>query len=115
MTSTNDHKLTDLLKTTNDPRLRATGDELSHMILETSTKNGAPHEITYGICVLGTPVGNATFCKRFISQAMDKVREHSKIILDRLPSRQSVLQLYKCCASHKMTHLFGVDILTSKD
>ena len=33
MTSTNGHKTTDLLKTSDDPHLRAMGDELSHMIL----------------------------------------------------------------------------------
>ena len=38
MTSTNGHKLTDLLKTSDDPHLRATGDELSHMIQKNSTK-----------------------------------------------------------------------------
>ena len=74
-----------------------------------------PHEITDGIRVLGTPVGNATFSRHFISQAMDKVREHSKTILDRLHSRQSALQLYKFCASHKMTHLFGADVLAVRD
>ena len=115
MTSRNGHKLTDLLKTSGGPYLRVTGDELSHVIRKNSTKDGTPHEITDSIRVLGTPVRNVTFCKRFISPTMDKVREHSNTILDRLPRRQSALQLYKFCASHKMTHLFGADILTIKD
>ena len=46
---------------------------------------------------------------------MGKARQHSKTILDCLPSRQSALQMYKFCASHKMTHLFGADILTNED
>ena len=102
-----------LLKVSDDPHLRATGNELSQMIRENSTKDGAPHEITGSIRLLG--IGSATFPRRFMSQTMDKVREHSKTILDRLPSRQSALQLYKLCASHKMTHLFGADVLTIKD
>ena len=85
------------------------------MIRENSNLEGVPHESTDGIRVLETPVGSTAFSRRFISQAMDKVREHSKTILDRLHSRQSALQLYKFCASHKMTHLFGVDVLMVKD
>ena len=46
---------------------------------------------------------------------MGKVRKYSKTILDCLPSRQSALQMYKFCASHKMTHLFGANILTDKN
>ena len=73
------------------PHLRATGEELSQMIREISTQVGVPHEITDGIRMLGTPVENATFSRHFISQAMDKVREHSKTILYCLHSRQSAL------------------------
>ena len=68
MPSSDGHKLTDLLETCDDPHLRATGDELSHLVSQNSTKDGISHEITDDIRVLGTPVGNATFCKRFISQ-----------------------------------------------
>ena len=115
MTSTNGDKLTDLLKASDDPHLRATGEELSQMIQENSTQDGVPHAITDGIRVLGTPIGNTTFSRHFISQAMDKVLERIEIILDCLHSRQAALQLYKFCASHKMTHLFGADVLTVRD
>ena len=117
LTSTNGLKLTDLLSASTDLHLRATDDELLHVISQDSTKDGLPHEIADGdsICVLhDTPVGNTTFCKSFISKAMSKMREHSKTILDCLPSRQSMLQLYKLCVSQKMTHLFGADVLTKK-
>ena len=117
LTSTNGLKLTDLLSASTDLHLRATDDELLHVISQDSTKDGLPHEIADGdsICVLhDTPVGNTTFCKSFISKAMSKMREHSKTILDCLPSRQSMLQLYKLCVSQKMTHLFGADVLTEK-
>ena len=115
MISTNGHKLTDLLKAPDDPHLRATDEELSQMIRENSNLEGVPHESTDGIRVLETPVGSTAFSRRFISQAMDKVREHSKTILDCLPSRQFAVQLYKCFASHKMTLLFGRDVLAIKD
>ena len=43
ITSTNGHKLTDLLKASDDPHLRATGDELSQMIRENPTQDVACH------------------------------------------------------------------------
>ena len=43
MTSTNGDKLTDLLKASDDPHLRATGDELSQMIRENPTQDVACH------------------------------------------------------------------------
>ena len=49
--------------------------------------DGVLHEIPDCVQVLETPVGNATFCKKFISKAMSKVQEHSRIILDQLPSK----------------------------
>ena len=73
MTSTNDQKLTDLLREFNDPHLQSTGEDLLQMIQENSTKDGVPQEITDGIRVLGTAVGNPFYCRNFISKAMKKV------------------------------------------
>ena len=115
MTSTNGQKLTDLLSESTDPGLKSTGEDLLQMIQENSTKDGAPQEITDGIRVLGTPVGNPVYCRNFISEAMKKAQTHATTILERLPSKQSALQLYKFCTSQKMTHLFGADVLTEEN
>ena len=56
---------------------------LTHiMIIGNSIKDGAPQEITDGIRVLGTPVDNPAFCRNFISEAMKKVQEHTKTMLE---------------------------------
>ena len=102
MTPTNGQKLTKPRKQSDEPQPCLAGN---------SAKDRVPHEITDGIRVLGTPVGHATFCRKFITEAIKKVKEHSSIILDKLPSKLSAFQLYKFCASRKMTHLFGANDL----
>ena len=63
--STNGDKLTDLLKASDDPHLRTTGEKLSQMIRENSTQDGMPHKITDDIRVFGDSHG-----KRHIFQAL---------------------------------------------
>ena len=93
MTSVNGVKLTDRLLISNNDQLVSLGRELRSLIKQNSTIKGAPLEITDGIRVLGSPIGNPTFCKYFISKAMTKAQTHADTILKNLDNTQSVLQL----------------------
>ena len=68
-------------------------------------------EETQGLRVLGVPIGSPTFCKSFIMGIMGKAVANSKTILAGLNSDQTILQLFKTCTAHKMTHLFAADVL----
>ena len=80
------------------------------MIQENSTLDGVQREITDGIRVLGSPVGNASFCKLFISDMMTKAQEHAIIILSKLENKQSALQLYTFCTAQNTMYLVSADV-----
>ena len=44
---------------------------------------------------------------------MEKAVKNSQALIDGLDSDQTILQLFKTCTAHKMTHLFAADVLTS--
>ena len=113
ITSVNGAKLTERLLISDNDQLTSLGRELGSMIEHNSTIKGVPLEITDGIRILGSLVGNPTLCKDFISKAMAKAQAHADTILNKLDNKQSVLQLFKFCTAYKLTHLFSADVLTT--
>ncbi len=75
-------------------------------------KSGNKVEVIDGIRVLGVPIGNKTFCNKFTLKALKRAELDSEQILDGLEDVQTMLQIYKTCTAHKITHLFASDVIT---
>ena len=71
-------------------------------------------EKTDGLRILGVPIGCKSFCDDFIMQAIKKAISNCDKIIDGLDSDQTVLQIFRACTAHKMTHLFAADVLNNK-
>lgn len=71
-------------------------------------------EVTYGLRVLGVPLGNELFRKTCISNQLQKAKENATKILEDLDDSQTKLQVSRQCTVHKITHLFASDVLTSQ-
>ena len=70
-------------------------------------------EITDGLRVLGVPVGSTKFCHEFIAKSMSKAASEAAQLLSGLKSEQTMLQLFRRCTVHKLTHLFAADVATA--
>jgi len=68
-------------------------------------------EETNGLRLLGIPIGSPSFCSTFIMNIMKKAVANSNALIDGLDNDQTILQLFKTCTAHKMTHLFAADVL----
>ena len=114
MTSTSNTPTSAKLLNSGYAHIRDIGTSLSAAISKYSrNKDGSPAEITDGLRILGSPIGSIPFCKSFIQSALDKAKSDSTILLDQLNSRQTILQLYRTCTQHKLTHLLASDVLTT--
>ena len=71
----------------------------------------APYEEVHGLRVLGAPIGSPSFCNEFILKMMKKALVASDKIANGLDSDQTIIQLFRTCTAHKMTHLFAADVL----
>lgn len=113
MTSTSGSSTFERLNKSPDPLLYSDGQQLLAAIQKYSTTNGSPHEECNGLRILGIPVGSPSFCQQFISDALATTTSRSSIIVDKLESRQTIMQVFKQCTSHKLTHLFPYDVISS--
>ena len=115
MTATNGESVRDKLLRSWMPGKQMLGQSLKKAIEEFSTelKNEVrtPYEECKGLRVLGVPIGSQKYCQDFIMGRMKKAIEASKSILEGLEDRQTMLQVFKACTVHKMTHLFAADVL----
>ena len=117
MTTTSGHSLTDRLcnSVSNDTRL--IGQSLKRAISQFSNEIvdgiNIPYEEVNGLRVLGAPIGSHTFCNDFILKMMSRALEASRAIATSLDSKQTIMQLFKICTLHKMTHLFASDVVNS--
>ena len=68
-------------------------------------------EVVDGLRVLGAPIGSPTFCATFLADALLKASADSKKILAGLDDVQSMVRVYNMCTTHKLTHLFGTDVI----
>ena len=85
---------------------RETAESLSRVFLKYIEERN-------GLRLLGVPIGSSEFCSEFIKSIMEKAVKNSQALIDGLDSDQTILQLFKTCTAHKMTHLFAADVLTS--
>jgi hypothetical protein len=53
------------------------------------------------------------FCNDFLLKTLSKAKKDATKISNSLESLQTVLQLYSVCTVHKLTHIFGCDVLKS--
>eukprot|EP00956_Cyclotella_meneghiniana_P005015 scaffold6196_cov69-Cyclotella_meneghiniana.AAC.1 len=70
-------------------------------------------EVVDGLRVLGAPIGSHLFCADFLQSAMAKATSDSKKILTGLDDVQSMMKVYSTCTAHKLTHLFGTDVINT--
>ena len=117
MTTTTGIKLTDRLcnSVSNDTRL--VGQSLKRAIskFSNSTKDGikSPYEEVHGLRVLGVPIGSHKYCNDFVLKLMERALTSSRAIATSLDSKQTIMQLFKTCTVHKMTHLFASDVVNN--
>ena len=118
LTSTSSRSTVQHLLSSWNSHEREAGTSLQRAINTFSRKRNddgtySPHEVTTGLRVLGCPIGSSYFCKNFISQILEKARAANASIIAGLSDDQTILQLLKICTSHKMTHLFASDVISS--
>jgi hypothetical protein len=82
--------------------------------LDKDTGNYKMCEKTDGLRILGVPIGCKSFCDDFIMQTIKQAVSNCDKIIDGLDSDQTVLQIFRACTAHKMTHLFAADVLNHK-
>eukprot|EP00956_Cyclotella_meneghiniana_P012688 scaffold18030_cov64-Cyclotella_meneghiniana.AAC.2 len=116
LTSTSHSSVISKLITSNDTTTHLIGMDLDRAV---STYSRAPSsdgaytkvEVVDGLRVLGAPIGSPTFCATFLANALQKASADSKKILAGLDDVQSMVRVYNMCTSHKLTHLFGTDVI----
>ena len=79
-------------------------------IQNTNTRFSTVHPSTSSLLTAHSharvPIGCQSFCDNFILADCDK-------IIDGLKSDQTVMQIFRTCTAHKMTHLFAATFLTT--
>jgi len=115
LTSTSNVKVTKRLRDRNAPGDEELAAELEATIETFSNKKVdgklVAHEVTDGLRVLGVPIGNPDYCRKFMAEKLDQAKLHAAKLLSGLESDQTKLQLYKSCIAHKLTHLFASDVV----
>jgi hypothetical protein len=117
LTATNGTPVTTTLLTSSNPNDIATGRSLQQAIALYSRKqtpNGYdPVEVVDGLRVLGSPIGSHSFCQAFLQNALTTANNDATKLTTSLESLQTILRLYSVCTVHKLTHLFGCDVINS--
>jgi hypothetical protein len=70
-----------------------------------------PVEVVDGLRVLGCPIGSISFCQHFLHKALTQAKSDTTKLSTSLESLQTILRLYSICSVHKLTHLFGCDVI----
>eukprot|EP00956_Cyclotella_meneghiniana_P041000 scaffold211404_cov36-Cyclotella_meneghiniana.AAC.3 len=118
LTSTSGVSLTDRMAQSQQQITRDIGQDLETAIATYSTTkdsdgNVVKVEVTDGLRVLGAPIGSTSFCRNFLLSALSKAKADSSKILDGLDDVQSMVRVYSMCTVHKLTHLFGSDVINT--
>lgn len=113
MTTTTNKSVRDRLLYSFSSTNRTTGASLKRAIDSFSTDKGKPFEETEGLRVLGVPIGSPAFCNRFILKMVQKAVIASDKVIAGLDSSQTILQIFRMCTAHKLTHLFAADIINA--
>ena len=113
MTTTSGRSVRDRLLCSFNHQQRQTGASLARAIRDFSTKDNDPYEETNGLRILGAPIGSQAFCNNFILSMVHKAVAASDKITSGLESKQTILQIFRTCTSHKLTHLFAADVINA--
>ena len=116
LTSTCGRKITNRLASSDNPEHQALAESLRRTIATYSRTMGEDGtytavEVTDGLRVLGAPIGSSIFCNNFIMDMVSKAQQAARCLYRGLDSKQTVLQLFRTCTAHKLTHLFPADVL----
>ena len=116
LTSTSHNSVIAKLISSNDASTRVAGMELDRAVTDYSRTNNKEGgftkvEVVDGLRVLGAPIGSPSFCAEFLASALRKASSDSRKILEGLEDVQSMVRVYNMCTTHKLTHLFGTDVI----
>ena len=89
------------------------GQFLKKITEKYSIRKGKPVEVTTRLRVLGVPIGNKDFFVFFIQDMLKKTITDTNLVVIKLESTQIMIQLFKTCTVHKLTHLFSCDVPTT--
>jgi hypothetical protein len=115
MTTTTGNSVCKRLLDSEDAKSREIGQSLQTAVDKYSRDKDAPKEVTDGLRVLGVPIGNQEYCDNFINKILQNAIKNSNAVMQGLESNQTILQLFKTCTAHKLTHLFAADVANSND
>ena len=118
LTSTSHESLVDKMKASPNTTTQSMGHDLDKAIesysrAKDTNGNMTKVEVVDGLRVLGVPIGSATFCASFLETALKKATSDTHKILEGLEDVQSMVRVYNMCTVHKLTHLFGTDVINT--
>ena len=116
LTSTSHNSVISRLTSSQDATTQFVGADLNRAVTDYSRKTNEQGgftkvEVVDGLRVLGAPIGSPSFCAAFLANALSKASSDSKKILEGLDDVQSMVRVYDMCTTHKLTHLFGTDVI----
>eukprot|EP00956_Cyclotella_meneghiniana_P032064 scaffold86358_cov47-Cyclotella_meneghiniana.AAC.5 len=119
LTSTSHESIVEKMISSTNPRINHLGRDLDEAITKYSRRKDENGEMTKvevvdGLRVLGAPIGSQQFCTNFLQSALAKATADSKKILSGLEDVQSMVKVYNTCTAHKLTHLFGTDVINTQ-
>ena len=117
LTSTSGDSIIKLLQHDDKPESSLMEESLRRAITKYSRRKNqdgstTTHGEVDGLQILGIPIGSPSFCTKFLTTQLDKARLDAAKILKGLDNEQTMLQLYRQCTVHKMTHLFASDVVS---
>ncbi len=90
------------------------GTSLTNAIEKYSRNNNTMYEETNGLRILGSPIGSSHYQLTFIDNYMKSAQQDASKLLSSLNDSQTILQLYRSCTAHRLTHLFTADVYATE-
>jgi hypothetical protein len=116
LTSTSHSSIYPRLESSREPANQLILADLKEAIDTYSTdKAGVGVEVTDGLRILGVPIGSKSFCQQFITNKLAGAQSDASKILNGLEDSQTMVQIYRQCTAHKLTHLFTSDVIANAD
>ncbi len=115
LTSCNGTSPVPLISTSN-PELglsiaNTTATFLPTLHLTNTTAPAIPVKLTPGFCLLGHPVGSATFANEFFTKCISIVKKCIISLNGAISDQQTKLRLFSQCINQKIPHLLSSDVL----
>jgi hypothetical protein len=92
----------------------ALGTSLYNAIDRYSRDKNNMYEETNGLRILGSPIGSTTYQLQFIDNYMKTAQQDASKLISSLNNSQTILQLYRSCTAHRLTHLFTADVYATE-